>query len=36
MVMTVLKAGAASTLNVLERIKTLLPQVEESPPSNLN
>ncbi len=34
--MTILKAGAASTLNVIEGIKSLLPRVEESLPSTLN
>ena len=34
--MTILKAGAASTLNVIEGIKSLLPRVEESLPSSLN
>ena len=33
--MTILKAGAASTLNVIDGIKTLLPRVEESLPSSL-
>ena len=33
--MTILKAGAASTLSVIEGIKTLLPRVEESLPSSL-
>jgi multidrug efflux pump subunit AcrB len=35
-VMTILKAGAASTLNVIDGIKTLLPRVEESLPAGLN
>ena len=34
--MTILKAGAASTLSVIEGIKSLLPRVEESLPSSLN
>jgi multidrug efflux pump subunit AcrB len=34
--MTILKAGAASTLSVIEGIKALLPRVEESLPSSLN
>src|SRR5271155_1918424 len=34
--MTILKAGSASTLNVIEGIKSLLPRVEESLPSSLN
>ena len=34
--MTILKAGAASTLNVIDGIKSLLPRVEESLPSSLN
>ena len=34
--MTILKAGAASTLNVIEGIKSLLPRVEESLPASLN
>ena len=33
--MTILKAGAASTLSVIEGIKALLPRVEESLPSSL-
>ncbi|MDE1932432.1 efflux RND transporter permease subunit [Bradyrhizobium sp.] len=33
--MTILKAGSASTLNVIDGIKTLLPRVEESLPSGL-
>ncbi len=35
-VMTILKAGAASTLNVIDGIKSLLPRVEESLPAGLN
>ena len=34
--MTILKAGAASTLEVIDGIKALLPRVEESMPSSLN
>ena len=34
--MTILKAGAASTLNVIEGIKSLLPRVQESLPSSLD
>ena len=34
--MTILKAGAASTLNVIDGIKLLLPRVEESLPASLN
>ena len=34
--MTILKAGSASTLSVIEGIKSLLPGVEESLPSSLN
>ena len=34
--MTILKAGSASTLNVIDGIKGLLPRVEESLPSSLN
>ena len=34
--MTILKAGAASTLNVIDGIKTLLPRVQESLPAGLN
>jgi len=34
--MTILKAGAASTLNVIEGIKALLPRVEESLPAGLS
>jgi multidrug efflux pump subunit AcrB len=34
--MTILKAGSASTLNVIEGIKSLLPRVEESLPSSLD
>jgi CzcA family heavy metal efflux pump len=34
--MTILKAGAASTLEVIDGIKSLLPRVEESLPSSLN
>ena len=34
--MTILKAGAASTLNVIEGIQSLLPRVQESLPSTLN
>ena len=34
--MTILKAGSASTLNVIEGIKSLLPRVEESLPASLN
>ena len=33
--MTILKAGAASTLNVIDGIKSLLPRVEESLPASL-
>jgi multidrug efflux pump subunit AcrB len=33
--MTILKAGSASTLSVIEGIKSLLPRVEESLPSSL-
>jgi multidrug efflux pump subunit AcrB len=34
--MTILKAGSASTLEVIDGIKSLLPRVEESLPSSLN
>jgi multidrug efflux pump subunit AcrB len=34
--MTILKAGTASTLNVIDGIKSLLPRVEESLPASLN
>jgi len=34
--MTILKAGSASTLAVIDGIKSLLPRVEESLPSSLN
>ena len=34
--MTILKAGAASTLDVIDGVKSLLPRVEESLPSSLN
>ena len=34
--MTILKAGAASTLSVIDGIKSLLPRVEESLPTSLN
>ena len=34
--MTILKAGAASTLNVIDGIKSLLPRVQESLPAGLN
>ena len=34
--MTILKAGSASTLNVIDGIKSLLPRVEESLPASLN
>ena len=34
--MTILKAGAASTLNVIDGIKALLPRVQESLPSSLD
>ena len=34
--MTILKAGSASTLNVIDGIKSLLPRVEESLPPSLN
>jgi multidrug efflux pump subunit AcrB len=34
--MTILKAGFASTLSVIEGIKSLLPRVEESLPASLN
>ena len=34
--MTILKAGAASTLNVIDGIKSLLPRVEESLPPGLD
>ena len=34
--MTILKAGTASTLSVIEGIKSLLPRVQESLPSSLN
>ena len=34
--MTILKAGAASTLTVIEGIKSLLPRVQESLPASLN
>ena len=34
--MTILKAGSASTLNVIEGIKSLLPRVEETLPASLN
>jgi CzcA family heavy metal efflux pump len=34
--MTILKAGAASTLNVIDGVKALLPRVQESLPAGLN
>ena len=34
--MTVLKAGTASTLDIIDGIKSLLPRVEEAPPASLN
>jgi CzcA family heavy metal efflux pump len=34
--MTILKAGSASTLSVIDGVKALLPRVEESLPSSLN
>ena len=34
--MTILKAGSASTLKVIDGIKSLLPRIEESLPSSLN
>ena len=34
--MTILKAGSASTLSVIDGIKSLLPRVEESLPASLN
>ena len=34
--MTILKAGAASTLNIIDGIKSLLPRVEESLPASLD
>jgi multidrug efflux pump subunit AcrB len=34
--MTILKAGSASTLSVIDGIKSVLPRVEESLPSSLN
>ena len=34
--MTILKAGAASTLNVIDGVKSLLPRVRESLPAGLN
>ena len=34
--MTILKAGSASTLSVIEGIKSLLPRVEDSLPASLN
>ena len=34
--MTILKAGSASTLSVIDGIKSLLPRVEESLPPSLN
>src|ERR1700685_4422079 len=34
--MTILKAGSASTLNVIDGIKSLLPRVEETLPASLN
>ncbi len=34
--MTILKAGAASTLSVIEGVKSLLPRIEESLPTSLN
>src|ERR1700683_5417525 len=34
--MTILKAGSASTLSVIEGIKSLLPRVEETLPASLN
>jgi CzcA family heavy metal efflux pump len=34
--MTILKAGAASTLSVIDGVKSLLPRVQESLPSGLN
>ena len=34
--MTILKAGSASTLNVIDGIKSLLPRIEETLPASLN
>src|SRR6202034_3998624 len=34
--MTILKAGSASTLSVIDGVKSLLPRVQESLPSSLN
>ena len=34
--MTILKAGSASTLDIIDGIKSLLPRVQESLPSSLN
>src|SRR5689334_14914813 len=34
--MTILKAGAASTLNIIDGVKSLLPRVQESLPLSLN
>ena len=34
--MTILKAGSASTLSVIDGIKSLLPRVQESLPASLN
>src|SRR6202012_1548746 len=34
--MTILKAGSASTLDIIDGVKALLPRVEQSLPSSLN
>ncbi len=34
--MTILKVGSASTLDIIDRIKSLLPRIEQSLPSSLN
>ena len=34
--MTILKAGSASTLEIIDRVKSLLPRIEQSLPSSLN
>ena len=34
--MTILKAGSASTLNIIDGIKSLLPRIQESLPASLS
>src|SRR6202034_3229471 len=34
--MTILKAGSASTLDIIDGVKSLLPRVQQSLPSSLN